>query len=93
MIQGWICPRCSLVLHPNIVEHRCEDGPASFPWAPASPSPFAPWPATAGTATAPYWLTVTASPNVISISPDIGYVNPGSSTPGGTTSVCGPLAA
>jgi hypothetical protein len=91
--HGWECPRCGLVMAPSIVEHRCDDPPASFPWAPAGPAPFAPWPVSANHTIWPQPVTITTSPAVVSIAPYIGYVNPGCSTAGGTTAVCQQLDA
>jgi len=31
MAEGWICPRCQLVLAPHVNEHRCDPPPPSIP--------------------------------------------------------------
>ncbi len=55
MTEGWICPRCTLVLAPAVTEHRCDPPGTIHAWPTIWPAP------TPGAATAPWPLTVTVT--------------------------------
>jgi hypothetical protein len=54
MAEGWVCPRCELVLAPHVAQHRCEPPAAGVTAVPAGGTP-GPWPGT---------MTVVISPAV-----------------------------
>jgi hypothetical protein len=80
MTEGWVCPRCQLVLAPVITEHRCgQPGAGTVAW-PVTPAPYNPWPG-----------TVTVSPGVAT---PFTFSAGGYNTAGTTTTVTSlPLAA
>jgi hypothetical protein len=55
MASGWECPKCGLVLAPDVKEHRCDPPQAGHP---APVTPFTP-PSSTGTYTWPGDVTIT----------------------------------
>jgi hypothetical protein len=49
MAEGWICPRCQLVLAPHVNEHRCD--PPATPVTGTGGGGGGPWPGSVITVT------------------------------------------